>query len=174
VTLEGAGEGAVSMHPTALGTYIATAAPGSSISTERPLWRGGEAFALVATGGDVGPFRVTLTAPLTVVVTTPLNDGTRFVRGVDGLSLSWRGDAATVRLQLVDYEGEGDTVRVRCDFPGSAGHGSVPAAALAAVGAGHSAYVVALSVVEARTRTDALDLTVLAKEVAMVRTIRVE
>lgn len=127
ITITGGAE-AVTLTPQA-GTYP----PAEGM---RALWTGGEVLRFSAAGGTVPAFSGTVTAPPQVVVST-LGDAAWPTAAVPlprsaPLVIRWSTGAMTDVLVYVDTQQGG----VGCAFPASAGTGTVPAEALAALPAG--------------------------------------
>lgn len=171
--LDGLAVGGITLRPRP-DPWYGVEAP-AALATRARAWTGGEHLSLRADGDPNGApaFALDLVAPAPIQVLSPTLDGRRLARGVDDLTVAWtgRGDGV-VRVQLGEPQAEGETVRLRCDYPLRDGRATVPAAALAEVRGVVNLFV--LSIATTRVRTDDVDLSFSLKHVGRVDQVEVE
>ena len=97
------------------------------------LWHGGETLIMTASGRDVPPFAINLTAPRQITMVSPLPS--LIARSAD-LWFSWFG--ASAGMLTVDLNASAGPVSyyLECQFDVGAGGAAIPQAALAALPAG--------------------------------------
>jgi hypothetical protein len=120
-------DGTMTLTPGAYG-YV-------TVSGAVALFNGGDTVRFVAPGNPSGApaFDVSLVAPVSVNVSAPaFVQGTATVSATQDLGIAWSGSSPTVTAQLAAGT-TGSSAVARCSYMGSAGHGTVPAAAIAAV-----------------------------------------
>lgn len=117
------GPQAISLAPNSDGSYTTRQAT-------QPLWNGGEMLAISGTGGEVPAFSANLIAPSAAMVSAPsVNPNDLVIDRSKDLSLTWSGGGqATFFVELNAHSG--DRPYVQCNFPGTPGHATMPAALL--------------------------------------------
>lgn len=123
VTVTG-GSREVTLTPDASNEYAA-----SSSATEG-LFDGGETVRVAAAGDHVPAFEVSATAPSAITFSAPNFFAPITVDRTQDLEVTWTGGADGVAVAVVATVGADRTVDVVCEFPASAGSGSIPAAVL--------------------------------------------
>ncbi|MCB9616607.1 MAG: hypothetical protein H6722_29580 [Sandaracinus sp.] len=127
ITIGGGATETVTLTPGADGLYPA------ATSAAMALWPNSDAILTVMGAGDEVPmFGVTLAGPDAVVLMAPMPGS---VPVASDLAVTWTGSSPGDVVVSMSAIREG-TVTVECRFEPSAGMGSVPTAALSAMGAG--------------------------------------
>lgn len=115
----------------------------TNLTSDAPLYAGGETLAFSASGGDVPAFSETVTAPGKARITSPAKpDDYLDVDKTTGLRVEWTGGGAGF-LQLALFAGTTTSLSVACRFPIAAGSGIVPPATLSALPAGQGGFTMA-------------------------------
>lgn len=127
ITIGGGASETVTLTPGADGLYPA------ATSAAMGLWPNSDAILTVMGAGDEVPmFGVTLAGPDAVTITAPASGS---VPLASDLAVTWTGSSPGDVVVSMSALREG-TVAVECRFEPSAGTGTVPTAALTAMGAG--------------------------------------
>ena len=131
VSLAGANK-PLTLVPTASGSY-------DMLSGQEKLWSGGAALSISAAGDEVPAFQATLYGAVPALLTSPALPpaGTPVTLSTKTpLSIAWTGAGGGKMMAMLTRSvtsGTTRTVMVMCTFEGSAGSGTVPASAMAAI-----------------------------------------
>lgn len=130
ITITG-GKKPLTLIPDAMGNY-------SSTKDSLPLWDGGEMITVSGAGATVPAFTMTLTAPVAIDITEPLNQGGGTPMALDrskDFVLTWT-NGGPGSFYLTMYDGMFNVTSkhmLACYFPSAPGTGTVPKAALQAL-----------------------------------------
>jgi hypothetical protein len=131
VSLAGANK-PLTLVPDASGSYAV-------VSGQEKLWSGGAALAISAAGDEVPAFQATLYGAVPALLTSPALPpaGTPVTLSTKTpLSIAWTGAGGGKMMAMLTRSvtsGTTRTVMVSCSFEASAGSGTVPASAMAAI-----------------------------------------
>jgi hypothetical protein len=137
-------ENSVSQHPVSAGTiYLGgTLAPMvltpandrhyPTLTTSGPLWTGGEQLSVHGDGGEILPFKVSVTAPAQVQVTSGLSATTTTIAHGQDLVLQVNGPPAPTGAMFTVWMLSPTTI-IECKFLAVSGAAVIPAAALSAL-----------------------------------------
>jgi hypothetical protein len=111
------------------------------------LWMDGDVLTVAGSGGDVLAFQDTVAVPARLALTAPaIPSGVWMLPRANDVVFSWTGATTEEVVIILGTLATNDPTEVECRFPGSAGTGAVPAAALALLPSGQGYFSVAGSV----------------------------
>jgi hypothetical protein len=124
------------------------------LTSDAPLYAGGETLAFSASGGDVPAFSESVTAPGKAQITLPAKPAQYLdVDKTTGMRITWTGGGSGF-LQLALFAGTTTTLSVSCRFPIASGQGNVSPVVLGSLPAGQGGFTIAAV---AETEVDAGD-----------------
>lgn len=132
--------GAGTLSITGAAVPLQMQSPYTSASSTKGLWSGGEVIHAVATGGDVPPFDLKLTAPAQVSITTPPSPP--YTNGVpkitfnrsNPLVVTWvNGTFGTVDIDFMGTTPTNHVIQVTCSYPAAGGTATIPTSVLNAI-----------------------------------------
>ena len=132
--------GAGTLSITGASVPLQLQSPYTSASSTEGLWSGGEVIHAVATGSDVPPFDVKLTAPSQVSVTSPPSPP--YTNGIpkitftrsSPLMVTWvNGTFGTVDIEFMGTTSTNHAVHVTCSYPAASGTATIPTSVLNAI-----------------------------------------